>query len=205
MPAAELQEHLERISGATVPIATDEDPPPGTLILVGFHDQDESDWSLAGVPTRIVRARLEWDVRTDVDSVLDDYFSRWFGPAARAMKEYHGLLERLDRPMQAAEEAATADPEASRLRIDKLIHENLREYVAMQKEKAACRFRRAAARAARMIEIGMLLRPGERSRIAVRVLCNVDVWGADGIYERPFLYAKRGVPQMALASGAPFS
>jgi hypothetical protein len=343
--------------------------------LIGFHDQEESDWSHCGVPTRIVRARLEWDVRADVDAVLRDYFEKWFGPAAGPMAEYHGALEdafekapqhahedvilpsiysdallaRLDRAMEAAGKAAGAvEPWASRLRIDQLIHENLREYAALERAKRACDFREAAARAGGMIEIqaelnritpfmgwrpysvygvdwekkrmeglaaktsgpegdlvlpfpeeaafrtdpfddgrferwqdpgagaegwrplrttagwdaqgfhdaeghpyrgaawyrfdveipsavqgrqarlhipavvneawawvdgryagrrtykmpwfrpqemdldvSKLLRPGEKCRIAIRVLCNYDVWGANGIYERPFLYAKR--------------
>jgi hypothetical protein len=41
------------------------------------------------------------------------------------------------------------------------------------------------------LEVGKLLKPGEKNRIAIRVLCNFDVWGANGIYERMFLYAKK--------------
>ena len=147
--------------------------------LIGFHDQEDCDWSECGVPTRIVRARLEWDVRADVEAVLDDYFSKWFGAAAGPMEEYyaaleeafekapqHGhedvilpsiytdaLLEKLDRSIRAAEAAADAEPEASRLRIERLIHDNLREYVAMEKAKRSCEFREAASHAERMLEI----------------------------------------------------
>jgi hypothetical protein len=41
------------------------------------------------------------------------------------------------------------------------------------------------------LDVGALLKPGERNRIALRVLCNYDVWGGNGIYERPFLYARK--------------
>ena len=41
------------------------------------------------------------------------------------------------------------------------------------------------------IEVGRLLKPGASNRIDIRVLCNIDVWGAVGIYERMFLYAKK--------------
>ena len=42
------------------------------------------------------------------------------------------------------------------------------------------------------------IKPGKTNRIAVRVQCNWDVWGANGIYERMFLYAKKpGAPTPA--------
>ncbi len=343
--------------------------------LVGFHDQDECDWSLTGLPTRFVRAALQWNVKTDVDALLADFYTKWYGPAARPMQEYHAALEdafaaapqhghedvilpaiytdallaRLDLAFAAAEGAVASDPAAAeRLRIDRLIHANLRDYVALQKAKEACDFKAAASIAAHMLqlqrglneitpfmgwrpyavydvdwekkrmealaaktggpegeliaplpqpalfrtdpydngrferwqesggadagwqplrttagwdaqgfhdaegrpyrgvawyrfdlevpaaaeakdaalyipavvneawvwvngryaghrpykmpwfrpqeldlEVGKLLRPGERNRIAVRVLCNYDVWGGNGIYERPFLYARK--------------
>ncbi len=42
------------------------------------------------------------------------------------------------------------------------------------------------------LDVSKLLVPG-RNRIAVRVLCNAEVWGANGIYERLFLYEKKPV------------
>jgi hypothetical protein len=41
------------------------------------------------------------------------------------------------------------------------------------------------------MDVSKLLEPGRSNRIAIRVLCNWDVWGANGIYERMFLYAKK--------------
>lgn len=149
---------------------------------IGFHDQEECDWSLTGLPTRIVRARLEWDADADVDAILEDFFSKWFGPAAKPMSEHyaaleaafdeaavHGhedailpaiytdaLVERLDRSMRAAEaavEAAAAEAFRPRLRIERLITENLSAYAALEKSKAACDFAAAAGQAARMLEI----------------------------------------------------
>jgi len=61
--------------------------------LLGFHDQDEADLALTGLPTRIVRAALEWDTKTDVDALLGDFYARWFGPAAAPMKRYYDALE----------------------------------------------------------------------------------------------------------------
>gem|GEM_PF-3375875 len=41
------------------------------------------------------------------------------------------------------------------------------------------------------LDVTEFIRPGSDNRITVRVLCNFDVWGANGIYERMFLYAKK--------------
>ena len=40
------------------------------------------------------------------------------------------------------------------------------------------------------LEITPLVHPGQRNQITFRVLNNVDVFGASGIYERMFLYTK---------------
>ncbi len=61
--------------------------------VIGFNDQDEADWALSGLPTRLVRARLEWDTKADVDAILDDFYAKWFGRAAGPMKTYYDALE----------------------------------------------------------------------------------------------------------------
>jgi hypothetical protein len=40
------------------------------------------------------------------------------------------------------------------------------------------------------LDLTPFLRPGQRNQITLRVLNNIDVFGASGIYERMFLYAK---------------
>jgi len=61
--------------------------------LLGFHDQDEADWSLPCIPIRLVRAALEWDTKANVDELLGDLYTRWFGPAAAPLKAYYAALE----------------------------------------------------------------------------------------------------------------
>jgi len=41
------------------------------------------------------------------------------------------------------------------------------------------------------LDVTHLIRPGQRNQITFRVLNNVDVFGASGIYERMFLFAKK--------------
>jgi len=40
-----------------------------------------------------VAARLSWDVEADVDLLLEDYYTRFYGPAAEAMRRFWGLAE----------------------------------------------------------------------------------------------------------------
>jgi hypothetical protein len=39
------------------------------------------------------------------------------------------------------------------------------------------------------LDVTRFVKPGQRNQITVRVLNNMDVFGASGIYERMFLYA----------------
>jgi len=147
--------------------------------VLGFHDQDEADWSLSGVPTRIVRAGLEWDTGADVDAILDDYYARWYGPAAAPMKTYYEALEnafekapqhghedvilrliysdplmaRLDASILAAEVVARSPTEKLHIGIERLIYDNLREFVAAEKAKRKGDFTAAAMHTARQIEL----------------------------------------------------
>ena len=149
------------------------------LGVIGFFDQDEADWALTGIPTRLVRARLEWDVETDVDAVMNDFFDKWFGRAASPMKAYYNALEnafenapqhghedvilraiyterlmsKLDSLIRAAERAAKSEKEKAHLRIERVIYNHLCEFVAMEKAKRMCNFAQAANHAGRMVEM----------------------------------------------------
>ncbi len=147
--------------------------------VLGFHDQDEADWAMSGLTTRLVRARLEWDVRADVDAILDDFFNKWFGAAAEPMKAYYAALENafdtsplhghedvilpaiytnalmatLDKHISAAESAVQSESDRSHLQLERLIYDNLRAYVALERAKRACDFPAAVAHVTRMAEL----------------------------------------------------
>ena len=138
--------------------------------VLGFHDQDEADLSLTGLPTRIVRAALEWDTKADVDALLDDFYSKWFGRAAAPMKEYydalesafekttaHGhedvvlntiytpaLMKKLGTSIERAEQRAQSQAEKSHVAIEREIFAHLQDYVAMEAAKRDCEFAKAA-------------------------------------------------------------
>ncbi|HZO90665.1 MAG TPA: DUF4838 domain-containing protein [Chthonomonadaceae bacterium] len=147
--------------------------------VYGFDDQDECDWSMSGLATRLVRARLEWDVHADVEAILTDFYARWFGQAARPMRAYYDALERafeeteahghedvvlphiytprlmasLRARMHEAELAARTNTEKLHVRLERLIYDHLREYVALEQAKQACRYREAVAHTKRMMAL----------------------------------------------------
>ena len=138
--------------------------------MLGFHDQDEADWTLTGIPTRLARAALEWGTKADVDALLDDFYIRWFGSAAAPMKAYydalesafekttaHGhedvvlnsiytpaLLKKLQAAIERAEQRSASAPEKAHVALERGMFDYLRDYVAMEAAKRKCDFAQAA-------------------------------------------------------------
>lgn len=147
--------------------------------VMGFHDENRNVWAEAGIASRWLRAQLEWDAEADVDALLDDFFGRWYGPAAEAMSAYHRtldqaiaaadvhghedrclpelytpeLLEVLRQKLAQAERAADAEPVRTRVRADRLIHDHLEAYVAMNRAELAGDFAAAAEAGRRMLAL----------------------------------------------------
>ncbi len=57
-----------------------------------FYQEMHLHWPVTGA-VAYVTSRLLWDPRQDVDALLDDYHAGLFGPAARAMRDYHEAVE----------------------------------------------------------------------------------------------------------------
>jgi hypothetical protein len=138
--------------------------------VLGFHDEDEADWSTTGIPTRLARAALEWNTQADVAALLEDFYARWFGPAAAPMRAYydaledafdhtaaHGhedvvlntvytpsLLKKLAKQIQNADRLAKSGPEKDHVALERILFEQIRGYVAMETAKRECRFAQAA-------------------------------------------------------------
>jgi hypothetical protein len=147
--------------------------------VMGFHDESRNVWAEAGIASRYLRARLEWDADAAVDAVLDDFFARWYGPAAEPMKDFyvaldqriaesdvHGhedrclpdlytaeLLERLGKDVAGAEQQAAGEPFRTRVRAERLICEHLLAYVEMNRAELAGEFAAAAAAGTRMLAL----------------------------------------------------
>ena len=61
--------------------------------VMGFHDESRNVWAEAGIASRYLRAQLEWNADADVDAILDDFFAKWYGRAARPMKAFYVALD----------------------------------------------------------------------------------------------------------------
>ena len=57
-----------------------------------FYEEMHLHWPVTGA-VAYVTSRLLWDPRQDVDALLDEYCAGLFGPAARAMRDYHDAVE----------------------------------------------------------------------------------------------------------------
>lgn len=64
--------------------------------IAGFRVETQMSWANYG-PLGYVMAKLMWDTRHDVHELLDDFYSRFYGPAARPMGLYWAYMDRQRR------------------------------------------------------------------------------------------------------------
>jgi len=138
--------------------------------MFGFFDQDEADWSMTGITTHYVRTKLQWNTKVDVDAVLDDYFDKWFGRAAKPMQAYYNSLEnafatapvhghedvilpeiytpalvkKLGRLIRDAEGRARSNTEKLHVRLERLMYDKIRYCVFAEQAKQRCDYALAA-------------------------------------------------------------
>jgi hypothetical protein len=147
--------------------------------VIGFHDESRNVWAEAGIASRYLRAQLEWDADADVDAILDDFFDKWYGRAARPMKAFyialdeavtqapiHGhedrilpevytpdLLARLEQLVAEAEQLAVSEREKLHVRADRLIYDHLVAYMELAAAEADGNFAAAVAHAEKMLSL----------------------------------------------------
>lgn len=59
-----------------------------------YYAEEYPSWGLEG-PKTYITAKLLWNVKTDIDELLDDYCEKMYGEAGAPMREYFDLLERV--------------------------------------------------------------------------------------------------------------
>ncbi len=147
--------------------------------VMGFLDETRNVWAECGIFSRYLRAKLEWDADADVDALADDFYSKWYGGAARPMRALydaldhavevtpmHGhedrmlpdvytseLMEKLARYIADAQRTADSDRARLHVRADRLIYDHLVAYKEMSALAAAGDFAGAARAAARMMRL----------------------------------------------------
>jgi sugar lactone lactonase YvrE len=146
--------------------------------VIGFSDEGRRVLAEAGVYPPYLRARMMWDAGLDANALLDDFFTKWYGTAAKPARVFWDALEEAiektpmlgheDRILpyvytpellaalarHAAEAERLADTPAVKdhVRADRLILEHLRAYLAMTRAEWDCDFKGAVAQAGAMLE-----------------------------------------------------
>ncbi|MDO8587515.1 MAG: DUF4838 domain-containing protein [Armatimonadota bacterium] len=137
---------------------------------IGFHDLDCSDLMHNAIASYVARFALEWNTKADMKAVLNDFYSKWFGPAAVPMRDYYNKLEaafddgpyhssnvsilqsvykpqliaQLAGDMARAEAAAVSDTDKLHVRMERLQFDHLRMYMDFLQAQRELRFRDAA-------------------------------------------------------------
>ncbi|MGI5820303.1 MAG: DUF4838 domain-containing protein, partial [Armatimonadota bacterium] len=64
--------------------------------ITGMRIETQMSWANYG-PLGYVMAKLMWDTRTDLSALLEDYYDRFYGPAAKPMQLYWMYMDRARR------------------------------------------------------------------------------------------------------------
>lgn len=125
--------------------------------VYGFADEHHLSYMAHGIPEYYIRAKLMWNANLDVKKTLDEFFEHWYGPASKHGAAYWDALEeamestpmqghedrilpyvyddalvkKLEASVSAAEAAAKEEPYKTRVKLDRLILEHLKGYMAM--------------------------------------------------------------------------
>jgi len=147
--------------------------------VAGFIDETRNVYMESGITTKYINARLEWDADADVNALLSDFFTKWYGAAARPSQAFWDALEetiettpllghedrflpyvyspqliaRLETNVKEAERLADSERAKVHVRVDRLILEHLKNYMAMSNAEFAGNFAEAARQAGAMMEL----------------------------------------------------
>jgi hypothetical protein len=145
----------------------------------GFWTEGTNTWFVTHL-NYYVRAKLMWDVETDVDALVRDYCEKFYGRAAKDVETYIQTLEdavehttihetwgrlmnwrvvlrdarpKLDDFMLRAETHAEDPVVKSRVAVLRLVHDHMNAYIAMEEAVARGAFREAVASADAMLKL----------------------------------------------------
>jgi hypothetical protein len=141
--------------------------------VYGFEDEQTFSWMAHGITAFYLRAKLYWHADDDAKAILDDYFTVWYGPAAKPSQAYweaieealestpllghedrilpfvytDAMIEAMEKSQREAEGLATEEPFKTRVRVDRLILDHLRAYLAMNRAEFTAQFSEAVRQA----------------------------------------------------------
>ena len=138
-----------------------------------FHERRAAAYMEYGIPPRYFMARLMWDADLDIAPALKEYYDLWYGPAAKASQRFWDALENrmydtellghedrilpyvytpelittLEKEITKAEQLAKDEPYATHVRVDRLILDHLKAYLALHEAEFNADFAGAVAQA----------------------------------------------------------
>ena len=146
--------------------------------VYGFEDEQTFTWMAHGITSFYLRTKLYWDADADAKAILADYFATWYGPAAGPSQAYwdaieealestpllghedrilpyvytDALLASLEKSQREAEQLAVEEPFKTRVRVDRLILDHLKGYMAMNRAEFIGRYAEAIQQADSMFK-----------------------------------------------------
>ncbi|MCL5102613.1 MAG: DUF4838 domain-containing protein [Armatimonadetes bacterium] len=147
--------------------------------VIGSFDEVRPTWAETGVLSAYLRAQLAWNVNADAEALQWDFYSKWYGPAAKPMRAFydalenaldkapvHGhvdrlireaysprLLEVLSRRIDEAERLAGSPTAKLHVRVDRLVLDHLKAYIAMSDAEDSADYGTAVREGNRVMEI----------------------------------------------------
>ena len=151
--------------------------------VAGFEDEQTFAWMAHGITTFYARAKFYWHANEDMKALLNDYFEKWYGPAAKNSQAYWDAIEEamesspllghedrimpyvytdamlatMEKNQAEAEKLATEEPYKTRVRVDRLILDHLKQYMAMNRAEFIGKYAEAIKCAEEMIRIRLEL------------------------------------------------
>ncbi len=139
------------------------------LGITGWRVECLAHWG-SEVPSLYIAGKLMWNHKADVDALMDDYFTTYFGPAAAEMKKYFTLIDsrvrdtdvhtgssydmpllypppvrqRAQEFLTAAAKKTAADPYARRVKAIQQVFDYTDAFCVMMESRAAHQWPKAA-------------------------------------------------------------
>jgi hypothetical protein len=141
--------------------------------IIGFEDEQTFPYMAHGITSFYLRSKLYWHADDDAKAILNDYFQKWYGPSARPSQAYWDAIEEalestpllghedrvlpyvytdalitsLEKSQGEAEALATAEPFKTHVRVDRLILEHLKGYLALNRAEFTGKYEEAIKQA----------------------------------------------------------
>jgi len=146
--------------------------------VIGFGEEGRVVRGETGVFPSYLRARMMWDADLNVKKEMDEFFTNWYGPAAKPGTAFweelentfektpwlghedrilpyvysQALVDMLEKHLKEAEALAVDNPYKQHVLADRVVLDHLKAYLAMNRAEFDGNFVEAAKQAQRMVD-----------------------------------------------------